>query len=257
MGTAPTRKKCLTKLTFAANFKKKISIMNDIKRKASPGELLIKALRQDNRMLREENHRVNSELLKFQHALSCLNPSDETRQLHIKLLRLQQAVHALNELEHSIIEINSESDVLKLINEIMQTALEATDSSNGSLLLFDSETEELVFTEVIGSSREKLMGYRIAADEGIVGRSLTTEMPHLIKDVRMEEEWASEVDETVGFETYSVICAPLKHGKSRLGVIEMVNSYADGCFEKEDLDMLTLVARLASLAIVKFQALTD
>lgn len=231
--------------------------MDAVKHKPSAAETLIKALREDNNMLREENRRVNSELLKFQHALSCLNPNDETRKLHIKLLRLQQAVHALNELEHSIIKINSESDVLKLINEIMQTALEATDSNNGSLLLFDPETEELVFTEVIGISRDKLMGYRIAADEGIVGRSLTTEMPHLIKDVRTEAEWASEVDETVGFDTYSIICAPLKHGKERLGVIEMVNSYTDGCFEKEDLDMLTLVARLASLAIVKFQDLTD
>ena len=54
-----------------------------------------------------------------------------------------------------------------------------------------------------------------------------------------------------GLETRTMACVPLLDGDRRLGVIEVINSRSGRLFERADLDILQLVARLASLAIVE------
>ena len=178
----------------------------------------------------------------------------ENSSLKQLLTRLQKGVRALSSLQQKIDKIRPESDVYRLINDILNTALDAVDSENGSLLLEDEDTEELVFVEVIGEARDMLMGYRLQKGIGVAGWTVQNRKAKLVEDVRREPTFSPQVDQVTGMQTSSLICVPLYDNDRNLGAIEVVNTRTGRPFNDSDKDLLLLVARLASLAIVVAEA---
>ena len=189
---------------------------------------LIQTLRSANASLKEENQALKTEKSK-----------------------LRNIIHALNTLQYNLDAITSETDVLELIRKILYAALEAVNSENGSLLLLSTRENQLVFVEVLRQSREQLLDYRMPANQGIAGWVLTNKNPILIPDVSKDNRWFAEIDETTGFQTASLMGVPLFDNDRPLGVIEVVNTRTGEPFHQADLDVLNLVARLASLALVR------
>ncbi len=187
------------------------------------------------RSLREENNRLKNETQVFQTEID----------------RLRQIIHSLNKLQYNIDAVTPGTDVLALIHNILSAAIGAVSSSDGSLLLLDTEKDELVFVEVIGISRAELTGFRVPSNEGIAGWVLTHKSPTIVPNVRQDARWLPAVDEAIGFYTAALICVPLLDGECPLGVIEVLNPLSGGSFRTEDLDILSLIARLASLALVR------
>lgn len=175
---------------------------------------------------------------------------DQNRSLNDYLTRLQQAIRALVKLQNSLDNISSESNLYNLLNQILTSALDAVDSENGSLMLLDEDTGELVFVEVIGAARDKLLHYRLAKGLGVAGRVATSRKPQLVDDVGLEPAFSPLVDSVTGMRTISLICVPLWDGERTLGVIETVNTRSGQPFTEADKDILMLVARLASIAIL-------
>ncbi|MGD2026378.1 MAG: GAF domain-containing protein [Anaerolineales bacterium] len=165
--------------------------------------------------------------------------------------RLQRALSALVDLQKSIDAITPETNVYLLIHQMLEAALIAVDSKNGSLLLLDEETGELVFVEVIGEAREKLLNYRLAKGQGIAGWSVAKRQPRLVTNTKNEPEFSAMVDRYTGMETKSLICIPLLDGERRLGAVEVVNTRTGRPLAEEDMDVLQLVGKLASLAIIE------
>ena len=79
---------------------------------------------------------------------------EKNQALQKEIKRLRKTIHGLNHLHASVDEINAETDIVALLHEILETGLDAANSSDGSILLIDSETNELVFVEVIGHVRD-------------------------------------------------------------------------------------------------------
>jgi len=192
------------------------------------------------RTLREENIRLKEEI----------------HQLRTENDRLHQVIHALNTLQYQIDAITPQTDVFTLIHNILVAALEAVGSENGSLILLDDENNELVFVDVIGASFPDLIGYRMPSQEGIAGWVITNKQPTLVDTVSLDPRWSPLVDETVGFHTASLIAVPLLDGQRPLGVIEAVNPTSGEPFRENDLDTMILVARLASLALIRAENTT-
>lgn len=182
---------------------------------------------------------------------------DEAHQLRNEVRRLQEIIRALNTLQYNIDAISEETDVISLIHNILSAALVTVGTDNGSLLLMDSDENQLAFVDVIGSSRNALLGYRMPADEGVAGWVITNKSPVLIEDVSQDKRWSSNVDETIGFHTSSLIAVPLMEDERPLGIIEVVNSVGSPPFQDGDLDIMLLVARLASLALTAAEKATD
>lgn len=165
--------------------------------------------------------------------------------------RLQRAMKALLDLQHSIENITSQTNVFHLIHKILTSALDAVDSENGSLLLLDDESGELVFVEVIGSAREKLLNYRIPAGKGIAGWVVEHRKSKLVEDATFEPQFYADVDKYTGLNTRSLVCVPLTDGQRRLGAIEAVNTRSGRPFATSDEEIMELVGKLASMAIVE------
>jgi GAF domain-containing protein len=176
---------------------------------------------------------------------------DENAQLRGELLRLQQAVRALSSIQQRLDMITPQTNAITLINSLLEAALEAVNSEDGSLQLLDEEKNELVFVDVHGGGRDTLRGYRLPMGQGIAGWVATHRSPELVPDVRLEPRFSPLADQASGFRTLSLMCVPLLDGARTLGVIEVVNSRSGEPFTQKDLELLLLVARLASLALVR------
>ncbi len=175
----------------------------------------------------------------------------EKQTLQDELFRLRQTMRSLANLQNQIEQITPESDPRELIHLILTTALEAVNSNNGSLMLLDEKTNDLVFVHVIGKAKTALLNYRLTAGQGIAHWVVASRTPKLVMDARAEPLFSPQVDQFTGFLTISLICVPLYHNDRTLGALEVVNTISGEPFKQEDVDVLQLVARLATLAILK------
>ncbi len=176
---------------------------------------------------------------------------EENAHLQEQLRRVQRAMRALNHLLDMMPDITPESDAVALVYRLLLTALQAVDSENGSLLLLDEESNELVFAAVAGPYSENLQGYRIPADEGVAGWCLTNRQPRLAPDVRMDPYFSPVVDRHIAFQTQSLIAVPLISGERVFGVLEVVNTVSGQPLTEEDLDVMRLVGFLAAMTLAR------
>ncbi len=191
-------------------------------------------------MLRREN-----ELLKARN-----------RQLSDRLTRYQQAFRALNRMDDTMRGMSTEIDIENLIDEFLALVLHACDSENGSFILIDDATGELVFVDVIGKARDHLINHRIDKDTGVVGRVVTSRKAELVTDVQKSPEWSAEIDEVVGFKTQALMCAPLFSNEKTYGAIEVINSSSTDDFNENDLSILRVTARFVSQALQMAEEIT-
>jgi len=157
------------------------------------------------------------------------------------------ALLALQEVAHTL---SSELDLEKLLRKILRAAIDVLQASTGSLLIWDPETDELVFTVVGDSEAAQLEQRRIPADQGIAGWVFTHRQPIIVDDVHRDERFFKGIDESLGFKTISLIAAPLMTQSEIIGVIEVLNKRSGECFDEQDLDILTALAVQAAIAIV-------
>lgn len=192
-------------------------------------------------MLRHENEELKS----------------RNQKLGARLIRHQQAFRALNRMDETMLAMRDEFDLKRLITDLLVLALHACDAENGTLLLIDEVTNELVFAEVIGENRDHLLGHRISVDTGIVGHVVSTQEAMLVTDVKRSSKWSSEVDQVIGFNTNALMCAPLSHNDKIYGAIEIVNNATSDEFDENDLAILRVTARFVSQALREAEDITQ
>jgi signal transduction protein with GAF and PtsI domain len=171
---------------------------------------------------------------------------NELTELKDQNQRLWTVIRALNELDCDPKDLSGPTDLMGMVMNILTTALKAVDAENGSILLLDDDTEELVFVAVVGDRHQELTNFRIPADSGVAGWVRKNKKPTLVPDVRKDDRWISAVDQSIGFHTQSLMVVPLVMGERVLGVMEVVNALPEDHFNEKDLMLLQLIARLAS-----------
>jgi sigma-B regulation protein RsbU (phosphoserine phosphatase) len=94
-----------------------------------------------------------------------------------------------------------------------------------------------------------ILGLRIPADVGIVGRAVAQNACQMVRDASLDPDFAAKVDADTGFVTRSVLCAPLTTAQGAIGAIEIINKRDGGLFEDVDRDALRLLAAPTALAL--------
>lgn len=181
----------------------------------------------------------------------------ENRELKDQLRRLYAALRAMEQLLDVWDDLTPDFDPLSLLADVLDAALEAVDSDNGSLLLADEEAKELVFALVRGPYAPSLTGFRIPMDTGIAGWVYQTGRPALVPDVRRDPRWTDAIDQVTHYRTRSVLAVPLVAGGRKLGVLEAVNPRSGEAFTENDQSILSLVARLGALVLDKADRLSE
>jgi GAF domain-containing protein len=184
--------------------------------------------------------------------------ADENRDLRESLRSLNGSVHAIALLYHESQKINADTDILQLLGHILDVSLAVLKASDGSLLLQDEDTGELVFAVVRGKTTDRLTGYRLPKGAGIAGWVVEHCEPQVILDVRHDNRFYPQVDEASGLTTRSMVCAPVSLDNGRvLGVIEILNKISDREFTQDDLNLMLIVAQLAATAMRRAERFSE
>ena len=174
----------------------------------------------------------------------------ENHDLRQELTGLRQASRALSALYYFSQKITPQLDVLQLLANILDSALAGLNASDGSLMLMDEETGDLVFTVVRGSAAGRLTGFHLPKGVGISGWVAEHRQPQAVHDVRRDPRFYAQVDEAFGFNTRSMVCVPVYLDDGRLlGVIEVINKVSDKEFTQDDMDLLLIISQLAATAM--------
>jgi sigma-B regulation protein RsbU (phosphoserine phosphatase) len=179
---------------------------------------------------------------------------DENERLQEEVLALREYLRGLQALQQDAQAITSAQDLELFVGKVLYTAMKAMDAADGSLLLVDYDTDELVFAVVKGTLQSKLRGYRISKTTGVAGWVATHAEPLIVDRPWLDDRFYSRVDETFGFKTISLICAPLLGQENVIGVIEVLNKFSQQAFNEIDLDLLTILAHIAAEAIERIES---
>jgi diguanylate cyclase (GGDEF)-like protein len=147
-------------------------------------------------------------------------------------------------------------DLDTVLRQILQKAFEFVPSESGSILLDDPfrkvaarRDNELVFIATFGESSRDLIGKRLSAEHGIVGRVYQSGAPYLSADVEEDRFFYPEIDEEIGHKTHSVVAVPIYIGKTVCGVLELVNRQEDKTFTHRDMILLEIFAGYTSFML--------
>jgi len=138
------------------------------------------------------------------------------------------------------------------IDETLRTAVVESmrylDAEAGSIFILDETGEVLECRASAGPV--SITGMRLTADKGVVGRAMQEGVPQMIRDVSSDPAFNRSVDADTGFQTRSILCAPLAVRGHTLGALELINKRgADGLFAESDRLFLIALASAAAMAI--------
>ena len=178
----------------------------------------------------------------------------ESREQRNELMALQDYVAGLHALQQAAESITEEEDPLAILDKTLYGALTVIDASDGSIVLQDEETRELVFALVHGKLRLRLPGHRIPAGSGIAGWVAEHKEPQVVNNVRSDPRFNSQIDDAFQFQTASLLCVPMVSRGKVLGVIEVLNKFNEQDFTSADVDLLTILAFIAAAAIDRLES---
>ena len=146
-------------------------------------------------------------------------------------------------------KVASASQLARLVENITQMTQRALNASASSVLLLDDSEQELLFEVAQGEAGRRLRKVKVNAQSGIAGWVAHHGKPLIVNDVSKDERFNKSVDESTGFLTKSIICAPLIVHRKIIGVIEVLNKLDERNFSGHDLEALVSVASTAAMSI--------
>lgn len=138
------------------------------------------------------------------------------------------------------------------VEETLQNAIDQIivylNAEAASIFLLEENEQSIVCRKCAGPV--DITGLQLGIDQGIVGKAIAENAAQIVRDVRENESFAADVDEGTGFETRSIMCAPLTVRGQCIGALELINKRSgDRLFAASDMHLATAVASAAALAI--------
>lgn len=154
------------------------------------------------------------------------------------------------------LSLRHEVDLDLVLRQILQKAYEFVPSESGSILLDDPfrkvasrKENELVFIATFGDSSADLVGRKLSAQHGIVGRVYQNGTPYLSADVAKDPNFYGTIDADLGHKTHSVVAVPIYIGKHVCGVLELINRLEGKTFTRRDMTLLEIFAGYTSFTL--------
>jgi HD-GYP domain-containing protein (c-di-GMP phosphodiesterase class II) len=150
-------------------------------------------------------------------------------------------------------EVNKKAADNTRLPDMLQQVIFMTQRTLGaeaaSVLLFRNNDQELYFEAATGPVGKALRQVKLSSQYGIAGQVVRTGKPLIVNDVTRSANFHKVIDDTTGFYTKSLVCAPLMVKQKILGVIEVLNKRSGAVFDEQDMDAVVSVATTAAMAI--------
>jgi signal transduction histidine kinase len=146
-------------------------------------------------------------------------------------------------------QLNSTLDLQSLLKKIISAAKELTNTEAASILLIDPATGDLRFEIASNIKPQDMEDIIVPKGSGIAGWVALHGEPRVIDDVTKEPTWSRKVDDTIEFQTRSILAVPLRAHTKIIGVLEGINKVGSGGWDENDINTLTTLASQAAIAI--------
>lgn len=170
----------------------------------------------------------------------------ENQELQAEAEALRSFIRALKAMMDALESPQAESEVLALLETILENAIRAIDARDGSLLVPDDQTNELVFALVQGETpSEELIGRRVPAGKGVVSWVAEHRRATIVNNAAADERFYDGMDSQIEYKTSSLLAAPLIGGGRVLGVVEVINKKDGKLFTIGNQTLLSVMCRFA------------
>lgn len=188
-----------------------------------------------------------------------LLPGDEDQAAAYKqkIVDLEQRIGYLERIVKVSQILNSTLSLQPLLQIIVQSATELTNTEACSIMLMDKNTKELRFAESTGGVSDALKKVVVPLDGSIGGWVVRSNRPLLIRDAKNDPRWHKGVDESTDFETRSILGVPLRVRNQVTGVLELVNKKTEVGFVQDDIQIAETLASHAAIAIQNARLLDE
>lgn len=166
-----------------------------------------------------------------------------------------ELVHLRMEEMNALLEVgrvvSSTLDLKELLTKIMSTATKVMRCETSTVYLVDQSSNELYFHIVSGDSNisAKLQEIRLPMGTGLAGWCAQNNAPVIVPDTSKDPRFFKGADKKSGFVTRSMLCVPMCHKDTVVGVLQVLNRTGDIPFNDHDLETLVNVANQAVSAI--------
>ena len=156
----------------------------------------------------------------------------------------QDAFQILHGINTAVVESGESHDIL---TALLNAAVRLFEVNGCSLALLDEESGGLEFNVHTGEAR--LSKFFVPAGRGFAGWVIKAGKPVLCNEPARDPRFFGHIDTRTGFETNSLMCAPVRFKAKVMGVIQVLNTQKAEGFSEADLRLLTSFGELAGMAI--------
>jgi signal transduction histidine kinase len=161
-----------------------------------------------------------------------------------ELLKRQiNAVHTITRM------MSSSLDLEDRIRDILHLSVETVEASAGTIYLYRSDDDKLVFEYVVGSTASMLKGMAMSATDGVAGAVFQSGKAQITNRPSNDPSHRSDIGEQIGMIAQSILTVPLRYQSGRtVGVMQLINKI-EGDFDHSDLAVIEIIATIAAGAI--------
>lgn len=157
-------------------------------------------------------------------------------------------------LAETLVEVSRTVAALDTLDEILASLVTMTAGAlraeRATLFLNDATTHELYSRSMTERGPREI---RMRNDRGIAGRVFRSGDGMVVNDAYAHPDFNPEVDETTGYVTRQILCAPIRTGRGELIGVAQVLNRLDGEFDDGDLQLLEAMTSQAALALTSIQ----
>ncbi|MBN1180219.1 MAG: GAF domain-containing protein, partial [Anaerolineae bacterium] len=145
------------------------------------------------------------------------------------------------------VRMNETHGVEPLLEYVMDQVIELTGAERGFLVLLD-EAGRMDFKVARGIERADIERARSDISYTVIGTVTQSKAPVLLQDALADERFGRQ-DSILELNLRSVLCVPLVTVSGLIGMIYADNRSVSGRFSQSDLDLMTIFANQAAIAI--------
>jgi len=145
-------------------------------------------------------------------------------------------------------DLASTLDLDTLLRRIVAAAAEITDAEAGSILLYDGTARQLYFQVATNMDQPTMRGLVVPLEGSIAGWIVANRRTVRTEEAHGDPRFFSDVEQTTGFPTQSLLGVPLITKEKVVGVLEVLNKNK-GNFTDADENLLLVLGAQAAVAI--------
>jgi signal transduction histidine kinase len=145
-------------------------------------------------------------------------------------------------------DLASTLDLDTLLKDIVRASADITHAEAASILLYDDTSRQLYFQVSTNIDEPTMRGFVVPIDKSVAGWVVSNRKSVRIDDAHQDLRHFSDIEQTIGFSTKSMLGIPLITKNKVVGVLEVLNKKR-GKFGDADESMLSVLGAQAAVAI--------